>query len=238
MNLRSVSFLGIFLLLASFTGLAQPDREEAAIREIILLETYSWEQRDYDTWRACWAQTDYATHHVPLQGMALIGWDTIDLYFRENAFFADGGQAMAESHRGKNFQIRRMGNLAHVIYVQEDILGEQVTEQFEMRLLEKIGGQWKIVSVVAAPLANGSETFTRSMLDRASLNYSNARKPEKAIEVLEKHLELFPGDFSALERIADMHYTLGNTEEARKYYAAILEADPDHDLARRRMERL
>lgn len=61
-------------------------------------------------------------------------------------------------------------------------------------------------------------------------SYLALRNYEKAIEYLEKHISVFPGNAGALERIASIYFEMGKLDEASAKYKEALELDPDRSI--------
>lgn len=135
--------------------LANLEKEKQAIKAVIENETKSFFARDFAAWKANYAHTDYAFQ----------AWSNDDGTFDSNVGWADinkqvGKYIQDNPEPVSSHPIVERKNMIFKFY--DDDVAYLTWDQFnsdkseknfhhskEVRLLEKIGGQWKIVCVSA-----------------------------------------------------------------------------------------
>ncbi len=132
----------------------QPDKD--AILATIEKETASFFARDYEAWKSTYAQTDYAFQAWSNRDGtfdASVGWNGIDntvgKYIHENPEPQSSSHPIVER---KNITYKFYGPEA--CYLTWDQFnsnkeGNNFLHSKEVRMMEKIDGQWKIVCVAA-----------------------------------------------------------------------------------------
>jgi hypothetical protein len=149
--------LTIAILASTFSGsLAQEKKKKAAVskstneeelvKAAVDKESKAFFQIDYKTWAECWAHTPYAywSFADTTDVNFFEGWNAIDQGFAD--YFKTSKPSTAKMER-KWHEVRVYGNAAYARFtqkVQDDVNRD---EQAEVRVLEKINGQWKIVHV-------------------------------------------------------------------------------------------
>jgi SnoaL-like domain len=140
-------FLASMLVIASFLLLAPSayaqSAEEAAIKTLCEAETRAWLSKDVATYKNCWELRPYTRvvgtgEDGQIMNLAAEQLKTV------NADVMGGAVTFANS----NYQIHVEGNTAWATYdsVKTDDKGK-THPSYEFRLLEKIGGAWKIVGM-------------------------------------------------------------------------------------------
>lgn len=137
--------------LAACTSKPDPVKEEAAIKNVITAETQSWINRDTVAWLNCYAQLPNSIqvwNNRNGSWSANRGWDNI---FRENIrSFRNDNTPRTDRHDYSNWMIQLCGDdWAWVTFDQTIRRDSLVYPTNENRMMKKIGGQWKIVSVQA-----------------------------------------------------------------------------------------
>lgn len=132
------------ILLISFaTALTAQSADELAIQKVCEAETRAWLEKDANTFNNCWQIRPYSRILVTTEdGQSIsIGADQLKAATAEN--MAGGSGTFANS----NYQIHVDGNSAWATYdeVKTDAAGAHPS--YEMRLLEKVNGAWKIVGM-------------------------------------------------------------------------------------------
>lgn len=131
------------------------EKEKVAIKAVIENETKAFFARDYNAWKANYAQTDYAFQ----------AWSNDDGTFDSNVGWTDINKQIGKyieenpeplsSHpivERKNMNFKFFDdNVAYLTWDQfnSDKDEKNFHHSKEVRLLEKINGQWKIVCVSA-----------------------------------------------------------------------------------------
>ncbi|QIP17072.1 hypothetical protein G8759_32765 [Spirosoma aureum] len=136
--------LSLVLIGSALTNsVAQSD--EAAIKNSIEAEKIASDAADYKTYKSYWANVPYASFLIfgeQVYGDSL--WQLMD------KVWATRKPAKVNTIR-THWNIRMKGEAAYVTFSQraENQETKVILESAEARYLEKIAGQWKIVSVVA-----------------------------------------------------------------------------------------
>ncbi len=142
----------------SVTASFDEDAELAAIMEVIEDETACFFARDYDCWKEHWINEDYAFqawNNTDGTYDAKVGWSEVDRrignYIKENPVTLGGTLGHPKVER-LNLRTRFYGDkVAHLTWEQYNSDDEEKTYQIsqELRLMEKVDGDWKIVTVAA-----------------------------------------------------------------------------------------
>jgi hypothetical protein len=132
-------------------------KELESIMEVIDTETSCFFFRDYEGWKNHWLQADYVIHawnNSDGSCATSIGWVAVDEkignYIKNNP--VEGGGSSHPEVLRKNIQARFFGpDVAHLVWTQynstRDLSAFNVSN--EVRTMEKINGEWKIVQVSA-----------------------------------------------------------------------------------------
>jgi hypothetical protein len=144
------------LLFIFNTGLiAQKKNDAAAIKALIERETKAFFEIDYKTWADSWAKTTYAfwSFADTTDVNSFSGWENIDKGFKE--YFRTAKPSKAEIERNW-LDIKIFGNGAYARFTQHVKDNTSRKPQAEVRVLEKINGEWRIicVSVIAIEKEN------------------------------------------------------------------------------------
>lgn len=144
---------------SSTTGFRDVENEEKEIMAVIESETDCFFKRDYDCWQEKFAHSDYAYQawsNADGTFDASVGWDSINKnlgkFIKENP---NEKEEAGHSHpivKRKNVRFKFYGNnAAHLTWDQynSDRQKQYYLQSKEVRLMEKIDGQWKIVNVSA-----------------------------------------------------------------------------------------
>jgi predicted alpha/beta superfamily hydrolase/L-ascorbate metabolism protein UlaG (beta-lactamase superfamily) len=76
------------------------------------------------------------------------------------------------------------------------------------------------------------------LVDHALHGLQRHEAPDEAIALLELCLSLYPESADAYEALGEAYEWKGETDEAEKHYLKALELDPDHELAKQKLEAL
>lgn len=131
--------------------------EKKTILAVIEAETESFYKRDYEAWKKHYVQADYsfqAWNNGDGTIDAKTGWAEVDAkigqYIRENPV-KEGGSSHPEVIR-KNMVVKFFTpQVAYLVWDQYNSDQEKKNYTFskEERIMEKIGGEWKIANVSA-----------------------------------------------------------------------------------------
>ncbi|WP_128544877.1 YybH family protein [Larkinella soli] len=146
--MRKFLITSMLLVSGTLAGWAQADHD--AIKRVLYNETEGFFKGDKAKWADCWAHTPYVYFAANLYGgdFTLIkGWDNLEKQFK--AQFNTNRPKEKVVVQNANYTIRQNGNMAFVWYDQtlQDSHGRTTSK--ESRVVEKIGGKWKIIHVCA-----------------------------------------------------------------------------------------
>lgn len=135
----------IFLAFSFTQSLAQKNDIEA-IKNVIEKETKAFFEIDYKSWADSWAQTPYAfwSFADTTDVNSFSSWENIEKGFK--AYFKTSKPSKAQIERTWH-DIKIYGNGAYARFTQHVKDNTKRSPQAEVRVLEKIKGQWKIVCV-------------------------------------------------------------------------------------------
>lgn len=131
-------------------------KEKASIMQVIEKETDCFYKRDYNCWKECFAQTDYAFqawNNSDGTVDAKSGWQEVDEKIGQ--YLKDNPLPVGASSTHPVVQRRNMvvhfftDSVATLMWNQYNINKAKNNYTFskDTRLLEKINGEWKIVNV-------------------------------------------------------------------------------------------
>ena len=136
---------------ASTIGLrAQGAADEEAIKRVVLAETDHFFARNFVAWAATFVHVPEATqvwNNADGSYTHRQGWETIGARIRE--FMQNNTTPDRTPMVRDNFHIRHYGDAAFVTF--DKYLGDRATARpiREIRVVERQGGEWKIVCVAA-----------------------------------------------------------------------------------------
>lgn len=142
-----------FLCCSPFLLTAQSG-DEGAITEVIYQDTKAFFSGDWETWQTGFAHVDYlygvaAAASGPVRAQ---GWEAAKKLLQPA--IEENGKKDVRSFSQENMTIRVNGNMALAFFDQTNPNGSQ---SWEHRVLEKIDGDWKIVSVVSVNASSWEE---------------------------------------------------------------------------------
>ena len=129
---------------------AQSPADEEAIRRVLLAETDRFFARDFDGWASTFVQVPAAVqawNNADGSNTYRLGWDTISARIRE--FIKNNPAPDTRPMVRENFVFRHYGNAAFVTF--DKYIGDRKTVKpiREIRVVERVGAEWKIVCLVA-----------------------------------------------------------------------------------------
>lgn len=153
MKIKSIISFACLFLVSIVPSFSQD--EIAAIKAVIEKETSSFQNVDRKSWEDSWLKTPYAYwSYSDSTGTSFVkGWDAInksfDTYFKTQV----PGRQIDVAKKGVTIErvwgdIKVYKNGAYVQYLQK-VKDQKIDrdETSQIRFLEKVGGQWKIVYV-------------------------------------------------------------------------------------------
>lgn len=159
--MKLLSVVLLFLLCVSCEDSSQKaqmdqasiEKEKAAIRKVIENETKSFFNRDYTAWAKNYAHTDYAFQAWSNRDGtfdANVGWTDID--DKLGKYISDNPEKTHPDVERKNMLFKFFDkDLAYLIWDQfnSDVDRKNFHHSKEVRLMQKLDGEWKIVCVSA-----------------------------------------------------------------------------------------
>ena len=136
-----------------------PNPDEEDIKKVIVDETSHWIDGNFDKWSASFIQEPYLLWSVTNGGepgdvLTMRGWEALKTFM--TAWFknynGDFAKKMKQSEVTRdNWQIQMRSNVAYVSYNQHTVNADtkQILDSTETRVLERIGGKWKIAMLTA-----------------------------------------------------------------------------------------
>lgn len=154
MKIYRVPLLLIFFL-SSFLSFGQKNDTEA-IKKVIENETKAFFDIDQKAWENSWAQTSYAfwSFADTTDVNSFSGWENIKKGFAD--YFRTAKPSKADISRNW-LDIKIYGNGAYARFTQHVKDNTRRPAQAEVRILEKIKGQWKIVCVSVIAIEKENE---------------------------------------------------------------------------------
>jgi hypothetical protein len=142
--MKTIAF-GLLLSFFAFVSYGQSATpEESAIKAVIAAETQAFDARNYEQWAAHWAQEE-STSLLAANGADRIhatGWAEVGKAMKD--FMAANATPQHPDRSSTNFRAQIGSDLAWVFFDQKT----DATLGWEQRTLKKVGGAWKLVSVV------------------------------------------------------------------------------------------
>lgn len=144
MKTRKIFFL-ILALFFSFQSFAQKNDVEA-IKAVIEKETKAFFEIDPKTWSDLWSHSPYSfwSFADTTDVNSFSGWAEIEKGFAD--YFKNSKPSQAKIERTWH-EVKIFGNGAYARFTQKVNDNTNRPPQAEVRVLEKIKGQWKIVCV-------------------------------------------------------------------------------------------
>jgi tetratricopeptide (TPR) repeat protein len=219
------------------TFIAYAQTEDAAIKNVLKMETESYFKRDLQTWTSLWVHDGQVNRNF-ISRFGLFtnnGWDSIAA-LRERMFKEDPKPVPIQL-KNTNYTIRSNGNIAWVEYDQDLFYpgldtsnGSGVSREY--RVLVKQNGQWKIASQITT--FPKSFTSTGPEVIEADLNNIGyqllaANKIKDAIEVFALNVKLFPASWNTYDSLGEAYLADGNKALAIENYEKSVKLNPKND---------
>ncbi len=136
----------LFLGFCALSVRAQKTNDVDAIKAVLEKETKAFVEIDYKTWADTWAHTPYTfwSYADTTDVNSFSGWDAINAGFAD--YFKTTKASSAKIDRVWH-EIKVFGNGAYVRFTQHVADDTNRPSQAQVRVMEKIKGQWKIVLV-------------------------------------------------------------------------------------------
>ena len=160
---RMYLFMFVFALIASAYGqeTTNLEKDKEAIKAVILEETQSYWDRDFERYAACYKHDESI---VDLRANStnyyhVVGWEENSSGTKEN--LKNNPEPVKNTEVKKNFDIHVFPNSAWVIFETEiyDEEGKLASEDIGVNFLEKIDGEWKIVYLSRVGVSSYSGDF-------------------------------------------------------------------------------
>lgn len=144
--MKKILILVLMLAVSPLLAQNKTDKDVAAIKALIEKETTSFFGINKTAWEECWHKTSYTfwSFADTTDVNSLSGWDNIRDGFSN--YFKTAKPSNAVITR-KWLEIIPYGTAAYARFIQQVEDGTNRPPQQEVRVLEKVAGQWKIVCV-------------------------------------------------------------------------------------------
>jgi hypothetical protein len=154
MKTRSIIFI-VFVLFLSFQSFAQKNDVDA-IKAVIERETKAFFEIDSKSWSDSWLHAPYTfwSFADTTDVNSFSGWPNIEKGFAD--YFKNSKPSNAKIDRTW-IDIKIYGNGAYARFTQKVNDNTNRPAQAEVRVLEKVKGQWKIVCVSVIALEKDNE---------------------------------------------------------------------------------
>lgn len=139
--MRTLLILSFLVTISSFGQI----KEEESIKKVIIDETESYSKQDIETWRNCLTKSSKMAY---VYGMpdgstgAVIGYENIEKMMLE--FLKENSQSTYITKKREDWNIKINGDMAWATYKEISVIDGQESEAQEIRVLEKIDGNWKL----------------------------------------------------------------------------------------------
>lgn len=141
----------VAVMALSNTALAQTaaqKTDESLIKTLIETETQAWLKRDPVALVMCWANVPYASQLVSMtDGQVMMSANTKqDFNKRAQLMIEQLGKSSGAKYENTNYLTRLNGNAAWITFNQlVTTPGNNKTQAYETRYLEKLDGVWRLV---------------------------------------------------------------------------------------------
>ena len=139
----------------SVHGIPKDRKEDStAITTLLEKETTAWHARDAEAMAACWANTEYAltaVYHGVMasnNGVAYFTNPKKDMPEKVKTMVASMGKPDGSTFKNENYVMNISGATAFVHFYETTTSGDgSKRTDYQIRYLERINGEWKIVYV-------------------------------------------------------------------------------------------
>lgn len=132
------------------------EKESEAIKQVIINETESFFERDYEEWSQYWMKVESAFRagNGPDSTYVLYGWENISDYIEnyDETLYEDEEGSKYSTPKRDDFDITfNSENSARVEWEQYNRVAaqDQYYSSRESRLMQKEDGKWKIINVIS-----------------------------------------------------------------------------------------
>lgn len=145
MKTQRLPILILLFVCGSVPAFSQ-SKDVDAIKAVLEKETKAFVEIDYKNWADTWAHTPYTfwSYADTTDVNSFSGWEAINAGFAD--YFRTAKPSKAKIDRNWH-EIKVYGNGAYVRFTQHITDETHRPSQAQVRVLEKIKGQWKIVLV-------------------------------------------------------------------------------------------
>lgn len=165
---------------------ADNSTENTALMDVIACETDMFLRQDFNGWAACWVHDDRVREvcvSSSFGATVLEGWDKLSDYMRN--VMASGTICDISETERFNVNATVSGEIAHVVFDETSKNSSgQIERTFETRVLERSGGQWRIL--YASFVLRGHQQIDSNRL-AVNANGKILCAPEAARSKLESH---------------------------------------------------
>ncbi len=131
----------IIILLGAFSGFSQSKKDSLAIYQLLEKEAATWRAGDIKAHAECWLIRPYSRILISTAEGKVLDLDPKIMINPPANLMGNGGRAIFS-----NFKVSIHGSSAWVSHNEESITKDgQSNFSYEIRMLEKENGQWKLV---------------------------------------------------------------------------------------------
>ena len=234
-----------FLCLFTEVSLAQTtEKEEAAIKKVLMAETPAFIDRDANAWQATWLRDSRASRTLVESNFLEddAGWSNFGPEYMKWLILNPATEDQEFIY--SNYKVHSSGNMAWVSYdlllITPHATPRREEKSKETRMLVKDRGVWKIMSQTSYL----TETFEASpqaieySLNTIGYKLLLADKHQEAIEILKLNVKLHPDTWNTYYSLGRAYDEEGDAKRAARYYRKSIKLNPENVHGKRALEML
>jgi len=229
-----VFFLQIFFAGYAFAQNHNSSLEEEAIKSVIISQTESWVNQNYEGRANVWAHENYILRMYPgiYSYYEDISWDSISTHIK-TSLQNDITPSIVDLGWSE-WNIRTFKDCAWASYIETFRYKEKLYKSREVRFLEKKDDLWKIVYLVSVNTTLYDDKKETAEIDLNTAGYSllSQDKLQDAIDIFKKNVELYPESSNVYDSLGEAYMKNGDKELSIENYKMSLKLDPDNDNAK------
>ena len=239
---RLIFICGLFVVMATYCPSLASDinSEEQAIQDLILKTSKSYHNLDFNTYQEVWLHRPYVMRMSPT-GNRLVNWDSLALMYK-NSMQSNLRKWDDIRIDISNFHAFIDGDFAWVVNDQHEIgLSEEGPDSYKIwaiRVLQKEHGQWKHAFLITGDYPGPESPPIENDLNNTGYTALRAGQVEKAIEIFQLNVKLFPDSWNAYDSLGEAFLIQGDKEKAIKSYKKSLLLNPKNKGGKEALETL
>ncbi len=237
---QKYTLLLLVMFSLNYSASAQVPSDEV-LKSIVASETTTFNAKDSAAWEAMWLHDPTVTITLIFAGMnfSWTGWDSI----RPIALREMRGITGTASFTNSDYVIRKDANLATLDYKEtmkrqtDDSMKTYISQ--EQRVLAKVKGKWKIVSMVSRSLEpTDSPSSIENSINMAGYNLLSAGRTTDAIKLFKLNTEFFPKAWNTFDSLGEGYLIAGDKEQAKLNYEKSIQLNPKNSNGKKALEKL